>query len=77
ALDVGMAEISLNPESELIGKSVRENAFRTRYGQNVVGLKRDGVSQEGSLADEPVLMGEIILVEGNWKLISLLGHKGR
>lgn len=75
ALDVGMAEISLIPESELIGKSVREIAFRTRYGLNVVGLKRDGVALEGSLADEPLLMGDIILVVGNWKLISLLGQK--
>ena len=39
ALDVGMAEISLIPESELIGKSVREIGFRTRYGLNVVGAK--------------------------------------
>lgn len=77
ALDVGMAEISLIPESELIGKSVREIAFRTRYGLNVVGLKRDGVALEGSLADEPLLMGYIILVVGNWKLISQLGQKGR
>ncbi|EMX7621715.1 SLC13 family permease [Salmonella enterica] len=77
ALDVGMAEISLIPESELIGKSVREIAFRTRYGLNVVGLKRDGAALEGSLADEPLLMGDIILVVGNWKLISQLGQKGR
>ncbi len=77
ALDVGMAEISLIPESELIGKSVREIAFRTRYGLNVIGLKRDGVALEGSLADEPLLMGDIILVVGNWKLISQLGQKGR
>ncbi|EKJ9668960.1 SLC13 family permease [Salmonella enterica] len=77
ALDVGMAEISLIPESELIGKSVREIAFRTRYGLNVVGLKRDGVALEGSLADEPLLMGDIILAVGNWKLISQLGQKGR
>ncbi|EOG2906668.1 SLC13 family permease [Salmonella enterica] len=77
ALDVGMAEISLIPESELVGKSVREIAFRTRYGLNVVGLKRDGVALEGSLADEPLLMGDIILVVGNWKLISQLGQKGR
>ena len=44
ALDVGMAGISLTPESELIGKSVREIGFRTRYGLNVVGLKRNGVA---------------------------------
>ena len=61
ALDVGMAEISLIPESELIGKSVREIGFRTRYGLNVVGLKRNGVALEGSLADEPLLLGDIII----------------
>ncbi|HBL4690601.1 SLC13 family permease [Citrobacter sedlakii] len=77
ALDVGMAEISLIPESELIGKSVREIGFRTRYGLNVVGLKRDGVAIEGSLVDEPLLMGDIILVVGNWKLIGMLAKQGR
>ena len=61
ALDVGMAEISLIPESELIGKSVREIGFRTRYGLNVVGLKRNVVALEGSLADEPLLLGDIII----------------
>ena len=77
ALDVGMAEISLIPESELIGKSVREIGFRTRYGLNVVGLKRDGVAIEGSLADEPLLRGDIILVVGNWTLIGMLAKQGR
>ncbi|MEG0206216.1 MAG: SLC13 family permease [Citrobacter sp.] len=77
ALDVGMAEISLIPESELIGKTVREIAFRTRYGLNVVGLKRDGTALAGAVVDEPLLMGDIILVVGNWKLITLLGQKGR
>ncbi len=77
ALDVGMAEISLIPESELIGKTVREIAFRTRYGLNVVGVKRDGTAMSGAVVDEPLLMGDIILVVGNWKLITLLGKKGR
>lgn len=76
ALDVGMAEISLIPESELIGKTVREIAFRTRYGLNVVGLKRDGAALDGAVVNEPLLMGDIILVVGNWKLITLLGQKG-
>lgn len=67
---------SLIPESELIGKTVREIAFRTRYGLNVVGLKRDGTALAGAVVDEPLLMGDIILVVGNWKLITLLGQKG-
>lgn len=75
ALDVGMAEISLIPESELIGKTVREIGFRTRYGLNVVGLKRDGAALAGAVVNEPLLMGDIILVVGNWKLITALGKR--
>lgn len=56
---------------------MREIGFRTRYGLNVVGLKRDGVAIEGSLADEALLMGDIILVVGNWKLIGQLAKQGR
>lgn len=69
---MGMVEILLIFELELIGKSVREIGFRIRYGLNVVGLKRNGVALEGSLADEFLLLGDIILVVGNWKLIGML-----
>ncbi|MFH0473781.1 SLC13 family permease [Kluyvera ascorbata] len=77
ALDVGMAEVSLIPESELLGKTVREMGFRTRYGLNVVGMKRDGETLDGSVVDEPLQLGDIVLVVGNWKLISQLGQNGR
>nr|WP_191092005.1 SLC13 family permease [Kluyvera sp. EC_51] len=77
ALDVGMAEVSLIPESELLGKSVREMGFRTRYGLNVVGMKRDGEALDGSVVDEPLQLGDIVLVVGNWKLISQLAQNGR
>ncbi|AMO47981.1 Di-and tricarboxylate transporter [Kosakonia oryzendophytica] len=77
ALDVGMAEVTLIPDSELTGKTVREIGFRTRYGLNVVGLKRDGEALEGAVTDEPLQLGDIILVVGNWKLISQLGSRGR
>ncbi|WP_024556218.1 SLC13 family permease [Franconibacter pulveris 1160] len=76
ALDVGMAEVSLIPESEIIGKSVREIGFRTRYGLNVVGLRRDGAALKGAIVDEPLMLGDILLVVGDWKLISKLGGRG-
>lgn len=76
ALDVGMAEVSLIPESEIIGKSVRDIGFRTRYGLNVVGLRRDGEALKGIIVDEPLMLGDILLVVGNWKLISKLGKRG-
>lgn len=77
ALDVGMAEVSPIPETELLGKTVREIGFRSRYGLNVVGLKRDGEAMAGAVVDVPLQLGDILLVVGNWKLISQLGQKGR
>jgi len=77
ALDVGMAEISLIPDSERVGKTVREMEFRTRYGLNIVGLKRGGVAMEGAVVDEPLQTGDIMLVVGNWKQISQLAQTGR
>ncbi|QET47693.1 SLC13 family permease [Klebsiella michiganensis] len=77
ALDVGMAEVSLIPDSELIGKSVREIAFRTRFDLNIVGLKRDGKALDGAVTDEALQLGDIMLVVGNWRQIALLAKRGR
>lgn len=76
ALDVGMAEVALIPDSEMIGKTVREIAFRTRFGLNIVGMKRDGKAMDGSVVDEPLQLGDILLVVGNWRQIALLAKRG-
>ncbi|MBS9424587.1 SLC13 family permease [Photorhabdus caribbeanensis] len=75
--NVGMAEVSLIPESDLLGKSLREICFRTCYGLNVVGIRRDGQSLSGKLVDEPLQLGDILLVIGDWKLIRVLKTKMR
>ncbi|SWX90311.1 SLC13 family permease [Klebsiella pneumoniae] len=77
ALDVGMAEVALIPDSEMIGKTVREIAFRTRFGLNIVGMKRDGKAMDGSVVDEPLQLGDILLVVGNWRQIASLAKRGR
>ncbi|EMH0671121.1 SLC13 family permease [Klebsiella pneumoniae] len=77
ALDVGMAEVALIPDSEMIGKTVREIAFRTRFGLNIVGMKRDGKAMDGSVVDEPLQLGDILLVVGNWRQIALVAKRGR
>ncbi|MGU3414081.1 SLC13 family permease [Enterobacteriaceae bacterium C34A] len=77
ALDVGMAEVSLIPDSELTGKTVREMEFRTRFGLNVVGLKRGGKPVEGAVVDHSIELGDILLVVGNWKQIAQLSQSGR
>ena len=38
--DLGMAEVLLPPDSELIGQSVLKVGFRSKYRLNVIGLRR-------------------------------------
>lgn len=77
ALDVGMAEVVMTPESELMGQTVRQIAFRSRYGLNVVGIKRNGEAMAGGVLDEPLQLGDTLLIVGNWRLISQLGQQSR
>lgn len=66
---VGMAEISVMPEAECIGKTIRELKFRSRYHLSIVGLKRgDEIIQE-ELLDTPLKFGDILLVMGVWQQI--------
>ncbi|WP_340615898.1 SLC13 family permease [Xenorhabdus entomophaga] len=73
--EVGMAEVSVIPESDLLGQSLRGMKFRTRYGLNVVGIRRGGKALEGKLVDESLLLGDTLLVIGDWKLIRALKTK--
>ncbi|MGL4193736.1 MAG: SLC13 family permease, partial [Edwardsiella piscicida] len=57
---------------EVIGKTLREVTFRTRYGLNVVGIRRSGSALDGKLVDEPLQMGDILLVIGSWRQIRQL-----
>lgn len=77
AREVGMAEVSLIPGSRLLGKSIREVAFRSHYGLSVVGIRRNGEALIGKLVDDPLLMGDSLLVVGNWSLIRLLHTHNR
>ena len=72
AREVGMAEVSPIPGSRLLGKSIREVTFRSRYGLSVVGIRRDGEALTGKLVDEALQMGDTLLVVGNWSLIRQL-----
>ncbi|WP_421281255.1 SLC13 family permease [Aeromonas taiwanensis] len=72
AREVGMAEVSLIPGSRLLGKSIRDVAFRSHYGLNVVGIRRAGEALTGKLVDDALQMGDTLLVVGNWSLIRQL-----
>lgn len=69
AKSIGMAELTIVPDSATIGKTTAELDFRTRYGLNVVGIKRDGEVISDSFTGTPYKLGDLILVIGDWKFI--------
>jgi di/tricarboxylate transporter len=66
---IGMAEVILPPTSELIGKTVIEADFRTRYGLTAIGLRRGAVAHEQDIRNEQLQVGDTLLVIGPWKSI--------
>jgi di/tricarboxylate transporter len=77
ALEVGMAEIMLPPDSRLIGHSVRDAGFRTKYGLNVVGLRRQRRTIGSKFLEKALRSGDTLLVMGSWKSIHQLQSRRR
>lgn len=70
--EIGMAEVLLVPTSDLVGKTVVEAGFRSRFGLTVIGLRRAVVAHDGSLLDEALAVGDTLLLIGPWKDIRQL-----
>lgn len=77
AKSVGMAEISVMPEAECIGKTIRELKFRSKYHLSIVGLKRDGEIIQDKLIETPLKFGDILLVMGVWQQIRKMDDDNR
>lgn len=71
--EVGMVEVMIPPTSSLIGKTVLGAAFRSQYDLAVVGFRR-GTAVQGSAAmlEEPLKLGDTLLLTGPWKAIRRL-----
>ncbi|WP_373766571.1 SLC13 family permease [Glaesserella sp.] len=77
AKSVGVAEISIMPEAESIGKSISQLKFRSSYGLSVVGMKRDGELIQDDLIHTPIKFGDVLLVMGVWTQILEMGKENR
>jgi di/tricarboxylate transporter len=75
--EIGMAEVLLVPTSDLVGKTVVEARFRTRFELTVVGLRRGVVAHERSLLHEALAVGDTLLLIGPWKEIEKLQTNNR
>ena len=70
--EIGMAEVMLGADSDLVGKTVVESRIRSRHGLSVIGLRRRNVAEEGDLLNEKLKVGDTLLVIGTWKQIRTL-----
>jgi di/tricarboxylate transporter len=67
--DLGMAQVIVPAESPLVGKSVVEAGFRSRTGLTVIGLRRGQEAMGADLVNEPLRIGDTLLLVGPWRNI--------
>lgn len=73
--DIGIAEIVLLPNSQLVNRQVKESGFRSKYSMNVIGIRRKGEYIMEDLANVSLHGGDVLLVQGTWANISRLGNE--
>jgi di/tricarboxylate transporter len=77
AQDIGMAQIIVPPTSSLIGQTLTQARFRSRYGLSVVGMKHGTKPVADGLIDEPLRAGDTLLAVGPWRSIRNLADERR
>ncbi len=73
--DTGLAEAILSPQTALVGKTLRQLAFREKYGLNVLSVWRQGKALFSGLPDLPLRFGDALLLFGPRQKLQLLGRE--
>ena len=74
--EVGMAEVLLLPNSSWVGRTIAELEFRTRFGLNVLGIRRSDAYLLENLKGRRLRASDIVLVQGPWNNVSQLEQRG-
>jgi di/tricarboxylate transporter len=70
--ELGAAEVLLAPESKLIGRTLGELEFRSRYHVSVLAIRRRGEPLTKNLAGQRLDFGDTLLVGGDWANLARL-----
>ena len=60
-----LTEAVISPDSPLVGRSVREGAFRTRYEAVIIAIHRHGHRLTGKIGDIVLRPGDTLLIEAD------------
>jgi len=74
--EIGMVEIMISPDSSLLEKNSIESKFRSTYGMNILGIRRNHKALKCDIVNEKFLAGDTILLVGPWKNVSKLQAAG-
>ncbi|MFO7609616.1 MAG: SLC13 family permease [Candidatus Krumholzibacteriia bacterium] len=69
--ELGLASVLVHPESQLLGRTIRNAGFRGRFGLQVLAVRRKGERVEG-FEDSQLRVGDALLVTGAWRRITRL-----
>lgn len=72
--DIGIAEMVLLPTSRLVNHLVKDSGLRAKFHINIVGIRRNGEYIMDDLPDVRLHSGDVLLVQGTWANISMLGN---
>ncbi len=72
---LGNAEITLAPDSKLIGLTPAECDFRKRFGVTILGIRRDGVLHREDIPQTAFREGDRILLEGTLPALESTGNQ--
>lgn len=72
--DISAAAILVHPDSQLLGKSLRECAFQSQYGVHVLGMRRNfkAVEEYGSVS---LNAADSLFVVGPWSKVQQLSQR--
>ena len=73
--DIGVAEILIMPTSSMINRTVFEAGFRSKFGVNVLGIRRKQEYILNDLGIQKVHEGDVLLVQGAWKDIARMKNE--
>jgi di/tricarboxylate transporter len=65
-------ECMIGPDSELIGRTLREINFRQRFGVLILAIHREGVNLRENFENVPLRIGDTLLIEGGQAAIQQL-----
>lgn len=68
--DIGVAEILIMPSSSMINRTIIDAGFRSKFGVNVLGIRRKKEYILNDIGRQKMHDGDVLLVQGAWKDIA-------